>query len=1076
MAIDRGQVRQLLKAFDFRRLFIDHLGWDKHSRTLEKIVDDQSYGFQAVAEKRGVVFLVCNAIPDTNTRLKLDKLIAKDHFQHLIVFADKSKGKQLWQWVRREPGKPLSVRARAFHGDQPGELLLQALDHLVMSLEEEDQIAHTHVVGRVQAGFDVERVTRRFYERFKTEHDKFLQFIDGIPDDGFKTWYASVMINRLMFLYFLQAKGFLDGDNDYLRNKLKESQGRKKDVYYRDFLCPLFFQGFACKKEERQAPINKLLGSIPYLNGGLFQRHQIEELHGKKIDIPDPAFQRLFDFFKEYNWHLDERENRDDSEINPDVLGYIFEKYINQKQMGAYYTKEDITEYISQNTIIPFLLDAARKDCAVAFDENGSVWRLLRDNPNRYIHDAVLRGTKNTLPPDIAVGLDDMSKRTGWNRSAPEEFALPTEIWREVVERRRRCEELHAKLSVGEIHEINDLVTFNLNIRQFAQDVIQYCEGPELLRALYKAISKVSVLDPTCGSGAFLFAALNILKPLYEACLQRMQMFVDELQASPSKHPKKFEDFRKILDESCQHPKQDYFILKRIIVDNLYGVDIMEEAVEICKLRLFLKLVAQLEPDDRIEPLPDIDFNIRAGNTLVGYARYEDVQLALSSKLDFENAMERIEDKAKVLDAAVSQFRVQQTRLNGTVTAGDKQELRRWFTELEDELNDFLAAEYGIKKSGIKAWRQSHKPFHWFSDFHHIVTAGGFDVTIGNPPYVELTKILGEYRTINFSTQSCGNLYALCAERCIATLKQHGRIGLVVQQPVTSTQRMRPVRKLLLETCGLILSSTYDDRPSKLFDGIHHARIAILIAEKARAYPKLYVTPYLKWYKEERSALFKRVRYVSDGQIGSRLNVFPKIGSEIETSIAQKLLNHQLFLAALVSKSESKFKLYYKITGVGHWFTITRRPPKFMRGSVQSSSSREESICFLNPSDRDLAFSILNSSLFYWFYQLRTNCRDFNPSDFRTFPLPPRLTSFDFADIAGRLQARLDQSTKLSSISHSKTGEVQVETFRPRMCKGIIDEIDTVLARQYGFASEELDFIINYDIKYRLGADATDED
>jgi hypothetical protein len=88
---------------------------------------------------------------------------------------------------------------------------------------------------------------------------------------------CSVMINRLMFLYFIQAKSFLNGDQDYLRNKLKESRDRKKDGYYRDFLCPLFFEGFARKKEERSAAVNKLLGAIPYLNGGLFQRHQIEE-------------------------------------------------------------------------------------------------------------------------------------------------------------------------------------------------------------------------------------------------------------------------------------------------------------------------------------------------------------------------------------------------------------------------------------------------------------------------------------------------------------------------------------------------------------------------------------------------------------------------------------------------------------------------------------------------------------------------------------------------------------------------------------------------------------------------------
>ena len=99
---------------------------------------------------------------------------------------------------------------------------------------------------------------------------------------------------------------------------------------------------------------------MPYLNGGLFDVHELEERNAK-LDIPDEAFERLFAFFDEWDWHLDARPLRNDREINPDVLGYIFEKYINQKQMGAYYTKEDITEYIGKNTIIPFLFDAAEE-------------------------------------------------------------------------------------------------------------------------------------------------------------------------------------------------------------------------------------------------------------------------------------------------------------------------------------------------------------------------------------------------------------------------------------------------------------------------------------------------------------------------------------------------------------------------------------------------------------------------------------------------------------------------------------------------------------------------------------------
>ena len=89
------------------------------------------------------------------------------------------------------------------------------------------------------------------------------------------------------------------------------------------------------------------------------------------------------------------------------MLGYIFEKYVNQKQMGAYYTKEDITGYISRNTVIPFLFDAARKECPVAFGPDGGVWRLLRDDPDRYIYPAVGHGiTWNARDAENPTRLD----------------------------------------------------------------------------------------------------------------------------------------------------------------------------------------------------------------------------------------------------------------------------------------------------------------------------------------------------------------------------------------------------------------------------------------------------------------------------------------------------------------------------------------------------------------------------------------------------------------------------------------------------------------------------------------------
>ena len=167
--------------------------------------------------------------------------------------------------------------------------------------------------------------------------------------------------------------------------------------------------------------------------------------------------------------------------------------------------------------------------------------------------------------------------------------------------RRQRYEEIRNQVFSKNLVSINDLITYNLDIRQFAQDVIENCEGPELLRAFWRAINQVTVLDPTCGSGAFLFAALNILEPLYEACLSRMEAFVAEL-AHGDHHPHRYKDFRQVMEQMKRHPNRSYFILKSIVVNNLYGVDIMAEAVEIAKLRLFLKLVAQVDRVENIEP------------------------------------------------------------------------------------------------------------------------------------------------------------------------------------------------------------------------------------------------------------------------------------------------------------------------------------------------------------------------------------------------------------------------------------------------------------------------------------------
>ncbi|GJL53112.1 MAG: hypothetical protein NPIRA02_02440 [Nitrospirales bacterium] len=637
-------------------------------------------------------------------------------------------------------------------------------------------------------------------------------------------------------IYFIQKKNFLDGNPDYLRQKLEELQGKGKDQFYSEFLCPLFFEGFGKREHERSKGVSKLLGKVPYLNGGLFLRHQIEERYGNKIHIADAAFEKLFDFFEQYHWHLDERPLRRDDEINPDVLGYIFEKYINQKQMGAYYTKEDITGYISQNTIIPFLLETARGKCKIAFEGDQSVWGLFQEDPDRYIYEPVKKGAEVAFPSEIEEGLNNINKRSRWNRPAQSGFALPTETWREVVGRRERYAQVRDKLIRGEIHEVDDLITYNLDVRQFAQDVIENCEGPELLRALYESIEKITVLDPTCGSGAFLFAALNILEPLYEACLNRMEVFLVDLERSEAKHrPETFSDFRKILERVASHPNRRYFILKSIILNNLYGVDIMEEAVEICKLRLFLKLVAQVEKVEQIEPLPDVDFNIRTGNTLVGYATLEDIKKSMEGDWIKLEALPSIEENAKSADWAFQKFHEIQTEhsLDTKAFTEAKHELQTRLSLLEEELNQYFANVYGIevsKRTSYEKWLSSHKPFHWFIEFYGIMKSGGFDIIIGNPPYVVYSDSKVDYRVEpqGYKTLATKNLYAFVFERSLQIAKVKAPVGLIVQLTVLSSERL-PLLQNLLSSRGGIFTLPFPRRSESVFEGVEMP-VAIVIS------------------------------------------------------------------------------------------------------------------------------------------------------------------------------------------------------------------------------------------------------
>ena len=858
MALNVPRTRGFLEAFEFRKLFVEELGWSPppSSQEVESKSDELTFKQRHVAQLGGVAVIEIaipdGAIPDAKTRLGITKVIAQLHYEHLLIFVDSARTKSLWYWVKREGGKTYP-RDHLYVKGQPGDLFLSKLASMVVDITEldaEGNISVTEVAGRLKAALDVERVTKRFYKEFQQQHLDFLALIGGIADERQRRWYASVLLNRLMFIYFLQRKQFLDGGNTrYLQEKLEQSREQGRDRYYSGFLNALFFEGFAKPEKERSAVAKKLLGQIRYLNGGLFLPHRVE-MENAKIRVPDKAFENLFVLFERYSWNLDDTPGGNDDEINPDVLGYIFEKYINQKQaggqkeFGAYYTRPEITGYLCEQTIYKLLLDKI-----------------------------------NAAVP-----------------APPRQFASMPEL----------------------------LLSLDATL----------CR-----RLLHDVLPSLSLLDPACGSGAFLVAAMKTLINLYSAIVGKIDFL----------HDRALTDW--LAAARAAHPSLHYFIKKRIITDNLFGVDIMEEGAEIARLRLFLALVASAHSVEQLEPLPNIDFNILAGNSLIGLLKVDPQRFDAVGEKKGAGRQALIPLQHKGSAAELPAFEVEttvapsrrekdsgyQAVLNarkfaailedknrsidlykrhafipGETEAGSQEDrlliLRQHIDKVRAEsyasLNQLLLNEFkalgiqfeqatwdGTKKKEGKAIKrplvlaqiEALNPFHWGYDFNEIINVrGGFDAIITNPPWEafkpQAKEFFAEYSdlvTTNnmnikdfekaqakllelpatreawleyqsgfphvsayfrqsplFPNQisivngrkagSDINLYKLFLEQCYHLLRAGGRCGIILPTDVYTGLGSKQLRELLFSRCDLdALFALSNER--FIFEGVHHA-------------------------------------------------------------------------------------------------------------------------------------------------------------------------------------------------------------------------------------------------------------
>ena len=472
---------------------------------------------------------------------------------------------------------------------------------------------------------DRESLTRQFFERFRRavgDVSKAIRVATWEPKDS-ADGQALLLLSRLLFLYFIQQKGWLNGERRFLVDRIGH------DVYA-TLLNPLFFGCLNTPTRERDA-IARQLGKIPYLNGGLFEPSAFEE-RNPDLELPDELLQRVIEeVFERFAFSIDESDAAG-AHIDPEMLGKVFESLMNTDERlstGSFYTPRAIVDVLAARAIVAWLSDGDESTRA-------DLERILRGEP------ACVRNAKS----------------------------------------------------------------------------------------LAERLDVITILDPACGSGAFLLSALRVVEKLTAAL----------------------------------NPEPPPDLRRRTVERSLYGVDLKPEAVRLCELRLWLAIVSQADDDaNDVQPLPNLDRNILQGNSLLsptdflGDNRgdvYREWVYALRAQADLIARYRNAPHRERALVSRL--IRANDGRLAS--------ELLAKAIDLDEHEQEVLCAPqhdlFGrLREVNIERCRELRERimanrrtleriedgeigfFSFDVHFAHVMAGGGFDVVVGNPPWVRNSRI-----------------------------------------------------------------------------------------------------------------------------------------------------------------------------------------------------------------------------------------------------------------------------------------------------------------------------------------------
>lgn len=846
------ELQSLFEKSGLQALFIEGLGWSApQTNSVTSSINGLTVAAKPVSSLKGynVYSVEINERPTRSFMREVDSEISKLSPERLEIF--QTPQAWFWHWPKRTNAGTTAFESIETLPNKLPLFLAQRLSGLVFTAADHSAgLTIAEVRNRVYGNFDASNVTKKFYDRFQKEHIGLSQSIQGIPEDD-KTDYSTTLLNRLMFLYFLQKKQFLNDDLDYLENTLSAVQKLEgTDRYYsfyRDALLPLFFEKLNDRAGVIADPeIVSIIGDVPYVNGGLFGRNELEEEFFEELNVPDEAFEKIFRFFSEFNWHLDTRPTGNPNEINPEVIGYIFEQYINftasgKKANGAYYTPHDVTAYMINQTLVPRIFDE--------FEQRDQAFQMLKSNPDRYIQPMMLHGWNqetsdwHAAPSElVSTWLDDPIHWPVLDAAEIDtDICLPGETWVEMFHRRDRVASLRERIAGNQLNTVNDLITDNINAQLLLTDVIDELDSGVQVKELFDQVTHLTVFDPTCGSGAFLFAALEVLEDIYAHLIDVARTLQDGSS-------------QELVALADEQPSTSYFIRKHCAIRNLYGTDLMPGAIETAKLRIFLALASCIDQRSQLQPLPDLDFNLKAGNLVVGFKDADDVDRFggdIVAQAHLVGLAPQIDKYAKLYENFVTSV---EADASGQVDL--KKNLISVGESLRAQCDQIYADVSSIPDTDFKEWVEAARPFHWFCEFPEIIRRGGFDVIIGNPPYLRMNKLPG-YTVSGYVTQNAPDLYAVCYERSLQLLSPHGRHSFIVMLSLSFSDKFGKLRQLIDSRGGSEWWSTFGKWPTQLFNGVRVANTLVILGPGRETYS----TRHNISTREIREHLFQELDY-----------------------------------------------------------------------------------------------------------------------------------------------------------------------------------------------------------------------